>query len=48
MIGRGIGKIAVCNVGKEYDGMYGMGIPSDLDLFLSYPVSRKATSGIGK
>ena len=32
------------NVGKEYDGMYGMGIPSDLGLFLKNPVSRKAVS----
>ena len=34
-------KIAIYNVGKEYDGMYGMGIPSDLDLFLRLPVSQK-------
>ena len=29
------------NVGKEYDGMYGMGIPSDLDKFIKNPVSTK-------
>lgn len=35
--------IGVFNVGSEADGMYGLGIPSDLDLFLSLPVSQKAT-----
>lgn len=32
------------NVGKEYDGMYGMGIPSDLKLFESFDVSKKAVT----
>jgi NDP-sugar pyrophosphorylase family protein len=41
MIGWGA-KIITFRVGKEYDGMYGMGIPSDLDIFLSHPISRKA------
>jgi dTDP-glucose pyrophosphorylase len=36
--------IGYYNVGKEYDGMYGMGIPSDLDLFVKNPVSRKAVA----
>lgn len=35
-------KIAYYNVGREYEGMYGMGIPSDLAKFESFPVSRKA------
>jgi hypothetical protein len=30
------------NVGREAAGMYGLGVPSDLDLFLSLPVSRRA------
>lgn len=34
--------IAIYNVGKEADGMYGLGIPSDLDLFMKLPVSKKA------
>jgi dTDP-glucose pyrophosphorylase len=34
-------KIAVFNVGKENDGMYGLGIPSDLDKFIKNPVSKK-------
>lgn len=38
------GKIGVYNIGKEADGMYGLGIPSDLELFLSLDVSRKATN----
>jgi dTDP-glucose pyrophosphorylase len=37
-------RIAYHNVGKELDGMYGMGIPSDLELFTGLPVSRKAVS----
>jgi len=35
-------KIGIYNVGEEANGMYGLGIPSDLNLFLSLPVSRKA------
>ncbi|YCO03483.1 glycosyltransferase family 2 protein [Vibrio sp. VNB-15] len=35
-------KIGVFNIGEEANGMYGLGIPSDLDLFLSLPVSMKA------
>jgi NDP-sugar pyrophosphorylase family protein len=38
--------IGYYNVGKEYDGMYGMGIPSDLELFLKNPISRKAVSSV--
>lgn len=33
------------SVGSEGKGMYGLGIPSDLELFLSLPVSKKAVSG---
>jgi dTDP-glucose pyrophosphorylase len=35
-------KIGIYNVGKEGDGMYGLGIPSDLEFFLSLNVSQKA------
>jgi NDP-sugar pyrophosphorylase family protein len=35
-------KLAFYNVGQEYDGMYGIGIPSDLEKFESFPVSQKA------
>jgi dTDP-glucose pyrophosphorylase len=35
-------RVATYNVGREGAGMYGLGIPSDLDLFLANPVSRKA------
>jgi len=35
-------KLGIYNVGKEYDGMYGMGIPSDLKLFVENPVSKKS------
>lgn len=34
--------LAVYNVGREDAGMYGLGIPADLDRFLANPVSRKA------
>ena len=33
--------ITIFNIGKEYDGMYGMGIPSDLEKFIKNPVSKK-------
>ncbi len=39
--------IAYYNVGREYDGMYGLGIPSDLALFESLPVSAKAVATFG-
>jgi dTDP-glucose pyrophosphorylase len=39
-------KLAVCNVGKENAGMYGLGIPADLKRFLADPVSRKAVGSI--
>lgn len=32
-------------VGSEGQGMYGLGIPADLDYFLSLPISRQATAG---
>ncbi len=35
-------RIGIYNVGKEADGMYGLGIPSDLELFLSLNVCQKA------
>lgn len=34
----------VFNVGKEYDGMYGMGIPSDLEMFTQLPISHSIIS----
>jgi len=34
-------KIGTYNIGREYDGMYGLGIPKDLDFFLNHPVSAK-------
>ena len=37
-------RIGVYNVGKEADGMYGLGIPDDLNLFLTLPIHRRATS----
>lgn len=37
-------RIAIYNVGSEGAGMYGLGIPQDLDLFLSNPVSLKAVA----
>lgn len=35
-------KVIVYNVGRELDGMYGLGIPADLAKFQQLPVSRKA------
>ena len=31
--------LAIYNVGKEYAGMYGLGIPEDVAIFESLPVS---------
>lgn len=38
-------RLAVYNVGREDAGMYGLGIPADLERFLANPVSRKAVDG---
>ena len=37
-------RIGIFNVGAEGDGMYGLGIPSDLDRFLANPISLKAVA----
>ena len=34
-------------VGSEGQGMYGLGIPADLDYFLGHPTSKRATAGKG-
>lgn len=39
-------KIGIHNVGQEANGMYGLGIPDDLKLFLSMNISLQATDGI--
>ncbi len=36
--------IGVFNIGEEANGMYGLGIPTDLELFLSLPISSNATN----
>lgn len=36
--------IAYMNIGREADGMYGLGTPADLDLFLSLPISQDAAA----
>lgn len=36
-------RVGISNVGSEAAGMYGLGIPKDLDLFLSLPVCEQAT-----
>jgi dTDP-glucose pyrophosphorylase len=37
-------RIAIYNVGREGAGMYGLGIPSDLDKFLADPISLRAVA----
>lgn len=37
-------RIGTFNVGAEADGMYGLGIPTDLELFLRLPIHKKATA----
>jgi dTDP-glucose pyrophosphorylase len=34
-------RIGIHNIGAEARGMYGLGVPADLELFLTLPVSRK-------
>ncbi|MDH3485667.1 MAG: glycosyltransferase family 2 protein [Myxococcales bacterium] len=36
------------NIGSVGAGMYGIGTPADLDLFLTLPISKKAVSGLGE
>lgn len=36
-------RIGIYSIGEEYNGMYGLGIPEDLDFFVNHPVSRKAS-----
>ena len=37
-------KLGVYNIGKVLDGMYGLGTPEDLEIFMKLEVSKKATS----
>lgn len=37
-------KFGIYGIGEEYNGMYGLGIPKDLDFFLKHPVSEKVKS----
>jgi NDP-sugar pyrophosphorylase family protein len=34
-------KIGIFGIGEEYNGMYGLGIPRDLKLFVGHPISRR-------
>lgn len=36
-------RVGIYNIGSDGAGMYGLGIPSDLDMFLSLPISTQAT-----
>ena len=37
-------EVGIFNIGSEANGMYGLGIPDDLNLFISLPVSKKIQS----
>ncbi len=39
-------RIGIYNIGEEAAGMYGLGIPADLDLFLSLPVCGRALESV--
>jgi NDP-sugar pyrophosphorylase family protein len=41
-------KIGIYSVGEEYNGMYGLGIPSDLEFFINHQVSEKVKRESGK
>lgn len=34
-------KVGIFNIGKEFEGMYGLGTPADLDLFLNFPIYKE-------
>lgn len=34
-------KTGIYNIGEEYNGMYGLGIPKDLEFFLKHPISER-------
>jgi len=38
------GKVVHYNIGREMQGMYGLGTPRDLQCFLSLPISRRAVA----
>ncbi|KAG1257078.1 hypothetical protein G6F65_016044 [Rhizopus arrhizus] len=38
--------VGIFNVGSEAEGMYGLGTPADLELFLTLPVHVQATEGL--
>lgn len=38
-------RIGIYNIGEEGAGMYGLGIPSDLELFACLPLSKRACEG---
>lgn len=38
-------RVGIHDVGREADGMYGLGTPADLELFLGLPVAQRAVSG---
>ncbi|TDV11121.1 glycosyltransferase family 2 protein [Paraburkholderia caballeronis] len=40
-------RIGIFNIGSEGAGMYGLGIPADLDAFLALDLSRKAVEVVG-
>jgi dTDP-glucose pyrophosphorylase len=39
-------KIGIFNIGSEFAGMYGLGIPSDLNKFLNNQIKNKALAGM--
>lgn len=41
-------KISIYNIGAEFDGMYGLGIPDDLNKFLASNISQKAIERISR
>jgi len=43
MIEKGM-RISIYNIGQEYDGMYGLGIPTDVMKFENLIISKKATN----
>lgn len=41
-------KVGISNIGSECDGMYGLGTPADLDIFLNLPIAKSAIQKVTK
>lgn len=45
LIGEGK-RVGIYRIGAEYSGMYGLGIPKDLEFFINHPISQKIKQAV--